>query len=1041
MVGEGKGAARVTRIRPRCSACGKSVAARHRFCPHCGSPLAGTPTAGDGGDTAAAGQVLAGPSLQVSTARPDALEEQRKVVTVMFVDLTESTPIAERLDPEEWRGVLASYFKILSHEIERFGGTIDKYIGDAVMAVFGAPIAREDDPHRAISAALAIKAEMARENEELERRYGVRLKLRTGINTGEVVAGLLAGGAEGAYTVTGDTVNTAQRLEGSAPANEILVGEATYQLTRRAFVFEQLPPLTLKGKKEPVPAYRVIMRERRALPREGRSVFVGRAAEVALLQAFFKEASEGRGHVVHVHGEAGVGKSRLIQELFASLPAGVNRLRPRCTSYETGTPYALVADLVRRACRIQPGDEEDAAQRALFAGLQPLDLREDRDAFALFLEVLGYGERCRLDPESKRRLLVSSLRRFFRAQSERAPLVIVAEDAHWIDAASAAVLGEVLADVPSLRCLFISTSRDEAAPWPAQGVGLGPLDEATAAELLERVAATPLDPNVRAVVLERTAGNPFFLEEVVRSLGGRAAGTVPATVQELLQARLDDLDPDAKRVAQLAAVIGRTFSTRLLNRIGPDVMVDRSLAVLEAEGFIAPRPVGPEPSYAFRHALLQEAAYQVQLMAQRRSLHGVVGEAIEDLYAGRLEEFVDVLAFHYDRSEFDDKAVTWLTKAGDRAKRLFANDEAIQHLSRAAERARRNGGLNDRLPRILVELADVQDLVGNYDPALDLYSELRRDTHDVRAWRGFASVLRKRGKYAEALASIEEALLSEALKGEDLLPLKMEQGWTLAASRRLSEAVEVLRRALEDAARRRDPLVGQLLLQLARVEAEIGEFEAALEHALRARSIFEELEELRGLAAATRALGGAYYRLDRFDEAEEVLRRALQLAERVGSVEEVAASLVNLGMVELRRGALDEAIAYDRRAIAEVDRIGHQSGRANAYANLAEKLMHKGQYEEASAYCDKAIELAREIGRPLWVGDATETRARILLRQGQIAEAAAKAEEAAAIFLDIGAAPRAAKAYALAGEAWELAGNGERARDIAARARSLSPSH
>jgi tetratricopeptide (TPR) repeat protein len=263
----------------------------------------------------------------------------------------------------------------------------------------------------------------------------------------------------------------------------------------------------------------------------------------------------------------------------------------------------------------------------------------------------------------------------------------------------------------------------------------------------------------------------------------------------------------------------------------------------------------------------------------------------------------------------------------------------------------------------------------------------------------------------------------------------LEEAWNLNASGRQDEIVKNLRAALETAGARRDETIAQLLLQLARREAEVGETEAALAHALDARAIFEEREDVRGLATATRVVGGVYYRLRRLDEARDVLRRGLALAERVGSVEEIGFNLINLGMVELRRGALDEAIACDRRAIEEFERVGRQTSLANAYANLAEKLMHHEDYDEALGMCEKAIEIARGIGYSLWEGDATQTKAAIELRLERLAEAEAHAVEAASIFERIGAKPRVAEALTLAAEASAKAGEMERARDYASRAR------
>ncbi len=980
--------------RPRCSACGKSVGTTHRFCPHCGTPLA-PPRSATSAPTAG---VLAGPSLQVKTERADALEEQRKVVTVMFVDLSGSTPIAERLDPEEWRGILQRYFAVLARQIERFGGTIDKYIGDAVMAVFGAPIAHEDDPHRAINAALAIKAEMAKENEELERRYGVRLNLRLGINTGEVVAGLLAGGAEGAYTVTGDTVNTAQRLESVAPPNEILVGEATYQSARRAFVFERLPPMTLKGKAEPVPAYRVVIRERRAVPRDERTPFVGREAEVARLRAAFAEASAGRGQVLHLYGEAGVGKSRLLQEFFRSLPREAQRLRPRCTSFESETPYALVADLIRRAFRIEAVDDEATARANLLRGFKQLPLSADDGTIALLLEVLGYGQRSVLDPETKRRLLVALVRRFLLRLGARGPFVIVAEDVHWIDSASAALITEALADMPTLSCVFVSTSRDERAPWPAETLALRPLDEAAANEMLDRLAAAPLDPAMRATVLARTAGNPFFIEELLRAAGGRGPASVPATVQELLQARLDDLRPSAKRVAQRAAVIGRFFSTRVLAEIVPEEPLEAVLAELEQEGFISLRTVGPELVYGFRHALLQEAAYQVQLIAQRRALHGRVGQAVEALYAGRLDEFVDVLAFHYGRGDSDDKAVDWQVRAGDRARRLFANDQALSLYAAALQRARQGGPVD--AADILERIGDVQTLIGKYEEAIESFRTGQRRAAQpgpevtARFHRKVGHALRVKGAYPEASAAFAEGLAAlggdghpEAARiGLEIGQLHWRGGDYAAAQHALSRAVEIAQRLGAE------EVLAEGLRELGNVPLHAGDPRDAVQFFERSRAIYERLEDLVGIASVRHNLGVAYARMGKWDESIAAFQSALILHERMGNLWVVGMIHNNVGEVHRLRGNLREAIAAFERTLATWGEIGHAPGVALALTGLGGARVEAGEVGEGLANLLDAEVRFNALGRTMYFPDLYRFLASAELARGD-PDAATKAAQ------------------------------------------------
>jgi tetratricopeptide (TPR) repeat protein len=332
------------------------------------------------------------------------------------------------------------------------------------------------------------------------------------------------------------------------------------------------------------------------------------------------------------------------------------------------------------------------------------------------------------------------------------------------------------------------------------------------------------------------------------------------------------------------------------------------------------------------------------------------------------------------------------------------------------------------------------ELVGRYDDALSLYREVRDATNEVRAWAGMAATLRKQGAYDDSLAVVNEAFATESLKGADLVPLWIENSWTLAVSGHYEQAIDVLVAALAAVGKREDTLVGRLLLELTVSEMFTGRLAEAVEHGLRAERILEEHDDTIGLAKAMRVLGSVYEKQDRLDEAARMLRRGVTLAERVGSVEELGGSLINLGIVEMKRDALDDAIACDRRAIEEFERVGHGSGRAIGYANLAEKLMLAGSDEEALETAEHALELSRAIGLSYTIADLTKTIASLQLRRGELEGAVSHAEAAAELFVEIGALPGAAQALDVAAEAWARAGESERATETSDRARSFAAS-
>src|SRR5256712_2580708 len=421
--------------RAKCAACGATVRANDRFCSTCGTPIAAAQAAPVPPSIAPEPARIESSSLQATAETDEALLEQRKVVTILFADLSGSTPLAEKLDPEELRTILGGYFGALARQIQRYEGTIDKYIGDAVMAVFGAPISHEDDAERAIRAALAMQRSIQTLNDDLERQHGVRLSLRIGVNTGEVVAGLLGGDVQSAYTVVGDAVNTAQRFESVAPLNQVLVSETTRRLALHAFEFETLPPVTLKGKAEPVAAYRVIRRRDDEIEPDV-SPLIGREAELATLRAALEGAVAGAGRLVHIRGEAGVWQSRLPTQFRLALGPDIERMSGRCASYETNTPYALLAELIRGAFRLHAVDDAAAPRPAILPGPRRVGAAPPAGAAALLLDIVGVNRRTAIEPEQTRRLLLLVLRTVLERASQQRPVVIVPEDLPWCDPAS-----------------------------------------------------------------------------------------------------------------------------------------------------------------------------------------------------------------------------------------------------------------------------------------------------------------------------------------------------------------------------------------------------------------------------------------------------------------------------------------------------------------------------------------------------------------------------------------------------------------------------
>jgi adenylate cyclase len=1014
-----RGAARAS-TRLRCVSCGGALRPTHRFCPNCGTPVGSTPQP----QPAIPPPSLGGPALQVSSEPSVDLSENRRLVTVLFADIIGSTPLGERLDPEDLRRILASFFAALAHEIQRYGGTVDKFIGDAVMAVFGAPVAHEDDAERAISAGIAMQAAIGQLNEDLQRRYGQRLALRVGINTGEVVAGLLSGEMQ-AYTVVGDTVNTARRFESAAEPGSILVGQATRELTRRAFDFEALPPLVLKGKAEPQKAFRVLGARYESVDPASMPL-VGRASELSTLRQALDEATLGRGRMVHLVGEAGIGKSRLVRELRGGSAPDVIQVVGRCVSFEANRPLALLARLIRDVVRVPTGNDERAARAGIEAVLSQVGQDVDPLDTALLLDVLGYGERSTVDPQSRQRVLLRLIRRLLSAFAQRAPVLIVAEDLHWADPGSCALLADLARDIPQRRCLLVSTARPGLpAPWPAEVVALEALPQSVARALIESAFGGEVEESLAERILTRTSGNPFFIEEVVRELreanvvvqdNGRVTARpgvtprVPTTVQEVLLARLDRLEPAAKRVLQIAAVCGRVFRQRVVERLVPDVTRADSLTQLERESFILSHAVQPEPTYAFRHALIQEVVYNGQLHAQRRVTHAAIGEALEVIYADRLDEMLGELAFHYGQSANDAKALFWLVRAGDRAKALFANTEALTQYRAALERAGDGGGPLDATT-ILEHIGEVQTHIGSYDAAIESFrSAIQRSglvlgSLVARLHRRVGAAFMSKGAFAEAGESLAAAR-SALVDIEDPEPARLELQLGQLQYRRgeFAAAREALQRAVRLGARfELEDLVAEGLKELGNVALDTGDLKAAADFYQQSRKLYERLENLVGLADLHSNLGILFRRAGRWDDALAEYRSALGLRERMGHLFGIGTCYNNLAEVHRSRGDLEAAIASYQQAIETLGSIGNASGVAVALIGLGAARIGMGAVDGGRADLLDAQQRFQAIGSTIYFPDLFRYLAEAELGAGDI-EAA---EQAAAHSLEYSRAGKA----------------------------------
>jgi len=982
-----------------CPGCGFGAAPDFAFCPKCGAKLAAAP----------APPARAPAATGVDRPRPAAVaaEADRRPVSVLFADLSGFTALGERLDPEDVRAFQDDLFRELSGAIERHGGFVEKFVGDAVMAMFGAPVAHEDDPERALHAALALHERMTEVNRTWERRLGRRLALHVGVNTGPVVAGTLGATADGAYAVTGDTVNTAARLQGAAAPGQTLVSRATYRLTQHAFAFEPMGEVQLKGKAEPLAVFGLLgalaaPRRRRGLEVHGLAApLVGRDEELGRMLAAFDRVAGGQAEVLSLVGEAGVGKSRLLDEFLARLTADgrlehatVRRTGGSATGERT---YGVLAAFFREGYGIAPSDPPEEARRKLAAGLEALGAGEEERARIVTLagHLLGLERESfpsHVDPEQLRRQIFLGMRALFERRLARGPLVLLVEDLHWADAASVELLC-FLADrlaARSLLLLFTSRPTSElAALAPGRAthtaIHLGALPAGEGQALLGALfgaSASDLPAELCELIVRRADGNPFYLEEIVRELiadgvlvreAGRWAcradvgpADVPLTVQGLILSRLDRLPPDARRAAQEASVLGPEFEGRLLRLLSGDAAAcERALGLLADAGLVQAvaassggqaGPDGEARRYAFSHALVQESIYQNLLLRRRTELHGRVAQALETLCecsegSARLED-LEALGHHFSLSADRLKGARYLTRAGDWARAVYANADAIRHYERALRTLEGCEPCGGERTAIEEPLADVLALTGRREPGRQHYDAVRRAAEaagdgpaQARICRKLAALCWDAGEREPALGWLRTGLaLLEGVEHIEVAHLYRELGRLAFRSGDNHGAIEWTDRALAQAERlaagaRPGPSPGKIAPDEARDRG------AAISHAY----------NTRGVALA---------RLGRLDEAVAQIEKSVEIARAHDLLQVVCRGYANLGVLY---STLDpgRAIETCRSGLEIAKKIGDLGFQSRLYANLAVAycaLTNRCE-DDGVAAAQAAIELDRQLGQ------------------------------------------------------------------------------
>jgi class 3 adenylate cyclase/tetratricopeptide (TPR) repeat protein len=1011
-----------------CSNCGNELQINDKFCGKCGHDLS-EPTKATAIDYSEPQSYTPKFLAEKILTSRSSIEGERKLVTVLFADVVDYTAMSEKLDPEEVHQIMDGCFKILMNEVHKYEGTINQFTGDGVMALFGAPLAHEDHAQRACHAALSIQKAIEEYGAKVHKDYGADFKMRIGLNSGPVVVGSIGDDLRMDYTAVGDTTNLASRIETMARAGTSLVSGHTYKLAKDFFEFENQGKVEVKGKEELQEVFALIKTGEvdtriGASAAKGLTRFVGRKNPMAALMEAYNKTRSGSGQLLAIVGEAGVGKSRLLLEFKNLLPQSEYAyLEGQCFHFGGSMSYLPFLDILRSYFEIKEGDQEFTINQKMTDKITELDEKLESvlpPLFGLLSLKVGDEDFIKLVPQQKKERTFEGIRNLLIRLSQERHLILVIEDMHWIDKTSEEFLDYLIGWLAGSHILLILLYRPEYThPWGSKSyysqIGLTQLTTQSSAELIRAILNDcEIEPALETLILDRSAGTPLFIEELTHSLLENGSIQrerdqcflsiapndiqVPDTIQGIIAARMDRLEDNLKRTMQVASVVGRDFAFRILQTItGMREELKSHLFSLQGLEFIYEKSLFPELEYIFKHALTREVAYNSLLQKRRKEIHERIGNAIEEIYAERVEEFFETLAYHFEQGEVWEKALEYTLESAERAKNLYAQPEAIshylqalellEHFPRTVERA--NTHINVvlslvRLPASLIageegllrhideamhaadDIGDAARLAGlestkgffSFDENLLTRAIARAETtgnalvraHTANMYGNYLGII---GQYVKAVPHVGKAIEILGTEGE-----RYEQAYAMAVGGRCFCArAGKLEEALSYAAGAREigeAMDNAMLKAWGAMEAEPYMYNGLWKQVVRVAEeglpIAWEIGEWMVIFFSSSWLGIAYLKLGRLEDAKRVLERALKESQERSFWPFLITYLqIPIAHLHLSLGEYDKALGAARKALelAESNHFYLEQGAANRVLGQIHEAM--GSREEADA--------------------------------------------------------------------------------------------
>ncbi|MEO0127815.1 MAG: tetratricopeptide repeat protein [candidate division WOR-3 bacterium] len=934
---------------------------------------------------------------------------QRRPVAVIFADISGFTPLADKMDPEEVKDLIDQCLQRLALIIQKYEGFVDKFIGDCVMALFGAPLAHEDDPLRAVLASLDLLKEIKVFNSEKKQN----LSLSIGINYGLVATGDL--GRPGGYTVMGDTVNIAQRLQVAAPRGKIYVSEEIYKYTNREILYKKLKKISVKGKKEKILVYTPLRVRLKYGQRKIQEIpLIGRVEEMNLLNKIFQEVNAGRGRVVAIIGEAGIGKTKLVYEFKRQLEKNVFITEGKGIEYHINSPYFVLKEVLKKIFGINDNDTPAMITRRITKFIESSDdaiLKVKIPYFKYFLSAdLTRSERMQIESmqsEDRIRLLLEAINLLFVKLSRSKPLLMIFDDCHWIDKETIDFIHNIAGSIGYKPVMLITLYRPtfdigkiSRLPY-FNTITLKPLgiDETTV--LLKKILrCEKIDSYLFALLLKKSGAIPFYISELALNLvsnnmiqikdgtailKGDLTLTLPRSLDELIMTKIDKLSAELRYIVDIASVIGEEFSFKILNALIPGKeRLKQNLAYIVQQNIFkvtGDKDSSEDEKYAFTHSIMRDAVYNSLLKKQRREYHQKVGFIIEKIFNLTIEEYFDALAHHFYLGGEIMKALEYMEKAGDQKKELYLNSSAIELYKKCLTMI--PDGMPHITTRIFEKLGTIYELIGDYENALNSYYSMERYAGEdlvvkARSLRHRANIIANQGDYDKGLELLSQAYeYLKSLKEKSNLSVLLElsnirnlECWLYRIKGKMEIAESKGLEAIKIITKIKDwkfkielkQALTKAYNHLSVIYCVKGDFEKALKLCKEAISIAEDTGDLRGKVNAYNVMGTVFKAQGNYEKAIDSFTVNLKITEELGDKRGIGVAYCNLGNVYQHIGDNSTALDLYQKFLEISQDLRDKSSIGMASNNMGIIYFNMGDYERALKFFENYLKISEELG-------------------------------------------------------------------------------